>query len=243
MIRKDLRIARELLPAAHFVILANTEAENWHLSRLGVPNFLANELIFVDDTAFTVDETAKAEFDAVYTARLVPFKRHELGSKIPYLLLLPGLATPEEAGSIAALLPAATARGVDSYFSKQQMVAHLGRARVGLALSSEEASMRSFMEYLLCGLPVVTTAAAGGRMRYVLEPYVRVADDNADAVADAAAELASARFSRMAVRRAALDLLSVERRRFMAATETIVSATIGPVYPPLQFTEFARFAR
>jgi len=242
VIRKDLRLARELLPAAHFVILANTEAENWYLSRLGVPNFLANELIFVDDMDFTIDESAAVEFDAVYTARFVPFKRHELASKISSLLLLPGLAAPEDAGRIAALLPAATVLGVNTYFSRQQMAGHLNRARVGLALSTEEASMRAFMECLLCGLPIVTTKAIGGRMRYVLEPYVRVAEDNAEAVANAVAELTKARFPRLEVRQAALDLLAIERRRFMEATETIISATIGPVHPALQFTEFARFA-
>lgn len=49
------------------------------------------------------------------------------------------------------------------YFSIDKINEIYGQSRCGLILSAEEGACFAAMEYLLCGLPVVTTPNIGGR--------------------------------------------------------------------------------
>ena len=245
-LRADMEKALAAIPKAHFVIMANTEAEVWFLSRLGVPAILANELMFIDESGFVVRDGGKKQFDAVYTARLVPFKRHELAARVQRLLLLHGQASESGKLRVKNLLPSATfgnfAAGKYRRLAKLEVAECVSSAKVGLALSAEEGSMCAFMEYLLCGLPVVTTKARGGRARFELTPFVRTVEADADEVAKAVRELVSEAIPPNAVREAALSLLALERKRFMDAVDTIVKSTLGAVTPRLSFSSFQKMA-
>lgn len=233
-IRDNMRRAIEILPLAHFVILANTEAEAWLLSRLGVPNLLANELIFVDENLYAPPPvTPPQEYDASYVARLLPFKRHHLAADISSLLLLYGPPSESEKSAVEEVLPQAHfqnhSTGAYCYYNADKVAATLSRAATGLALSAEEGSMRAFMESLLCGLPVVTTPSRGGRARYAYEPYVITSPPDSSHVARAVEKLVAANHGRAEVRASALHQLEIERRRFTLSLEPIFMATVGRV--------------
>ena len=56
------------------------------------------------------------------------------------------------------------ADGTRAFFTPQQVAYHLNRSQIGGLFSEEEGACYAATEYLLCGLPVVTTLAeAGGR--------------------------------------------------------------------------------
>jgi glycosyltransferase involved in cell wall biosynthesis len=65
----------------------------------------------------------------------------------------------------------------------------LNQAYCGLALSAIEGGMHASMEYLLCGLPVVTTESLGGRSYFLNSNNSIFVDDNSDAVLSAVNEL------------------------------------------------------
>lgn len=71
------------------------------------------------------------------------------------------LGPPLAAGS-ACNVSAGTV-GQPVYLSASQVCAALNRCEVGLALSELEGPCWASTEYLLCGLPVVTTPCSGGR--------------------------------------------------------------------------------
>ena len=109
------------------------------------------------------------------TRELVPWKRHELTLEIPRcaFLFYRDRTQPSAVGDAAAIgpgTPPPRARvhqcheedGTPVRLSLRRQ-RHLNRARVGLCLSAREGAMFASMEYLLSGLPIVTTPSMGGR--------------------------------------------------------------------------------
>jgi hypothetical protein len=95
----------------------------------------------------------------------------------------------------------------------------IGRARVALCLSSADAHAT---EYLLCGLPVVATEAAGGG-RYLMPPFCRVVPSDQNAIAAAIDKLVAARLPKTAVRNHVLQLLHMERNNFLIAANKLAN--------------------
>lgn len=248
------RVADELaelarqLPESRFVVLTNSEFESYLLSTVRVPSMMSSQLVFLNDRTFRPMDVEQ-RFDAIYNARLLPMKRHELARDVPNLALLYDLGPAEEPAEydrIRALLPRAAflnheaGAGVYRQFKIEECARHLNTARVGLALSAVEGPMQASLEYLLCGLPVVSTRSVGGRDRYFMPPFCRIVADDPAAVADAVATLAGARIPKAAVRGHIMHLLNFERHNFLIAVNRLVKETFGT---DGLFTSFAPFER
>jgi len=236
------------LPDSRFAVLANSEFEAYLLSTMGVPSMLSSQAVFIDDNIFRPQE-AEPRFDAMYNARLLPMKRHELARDVKSLGLLYDIGAAEEPPQydhVKALLPHATfvnhevGGGTYRQLKVEECAAQLNTARVGLCLSAEEGLMQAALEYLLCGLPVVSTRSIGGRDRYFMPPFCRVVPDDAAAIADAVATLAGARIRKAAVRGYIMHLLKFERHNFLIAVNRLAKETFGV---DDLFTSFAPFER
>ena len=57
-------------------------------------------------------------------------------------------------------------------------------SKIGLCLSKNEGAMYSSIEYLLCGLPVVSTKNTGGRDEFFTDKNCIFAEDNPESVKD-----------------------------------------------------------
>jgi len=55
-------------------------------------------------------------------------------------------------------------------------------SKVGLCLSKKEGAMFASIEYLLCGLPIVSTRSVGGRDEFFTDKNCIFAEDNAESV-------------------------------------------------------------
>lgn len=75
--------------------------------------------------------------------------------------------------------------------------------------------MRASMEYLLAGLPIVSTRSVGGRERYFGTAYTRVVAPNPDAVAAAVADLRNQHLDRNAIRAHVSQILAFERHNLL----------------------------
>lgn len=249
-IATDYAQAVRTFPRSRFAVLTNTPVESTLLSRAGVPNMLANELIFVDERLSTVvaePPPTVARFDAIYVARLDPLKRHELAVAIPSLVLTHGSPQPGEAERVKGLLPKArfanfeAGGGAYAYLKDAEVVNLMNRAAVGLCLSAAEGSMRASMEYRLCGTPVVSTHSVGGRDRYFFGPHIRIVDDDADAVAAAVHDLKAKRFERLAVREFVGRLVTFDRHNFLLNLNKLVDRQFGVSDRFRFFAPFVRF--
>jgi glycosyltransferase involved in cell wall biosynthesis len=105
---------------------------------------------------------------------------------------------------------------------------HLNQARVGLCLSHDEAFMRAGVEYLLCGLPVVSTPTAGGRDFFFDAESALVAAPEPAAVRAAVAELIRRDLRPESIREGALGKIRQERRKFEDFVRAIYAAANQP---------------
>ncbi len=178
-----LRQAADETPYWKFVILANSPLEAEQMRKRGLESYFCHQNAFLDPACYPLQKNVRKRYDAVYLARITPFKRHDLAARISSLRLIGNHSLREEAyfKEIMRLLPAADwTRKCRSWRVAQA----LAPARCGLALSAEEGAMFVSAEYLLSGLPVVNTPNRGGR-DFLLPPFaVRQVEPTPDAVAD-----------------------------------------------------------
>jgi hypothetical protein len=99
---------------------------------------------------------------------------------------------------------------------------HLNRARVGLCLSEREGAMFASTEYLLSGLPIVTTPSTGGRDVYYDAEYCWTVPPDPRSVADAVHALAARGVPRAHIHHRTLQRLELDRARFLALINAIL---------------------
>jgi len=230
MIAAGVRQAQTILPGSDFIMLCSNDMEVLACHKHGLKAMVGSALIFTDERLWyprRADPTL-GRFDAAYVARLDRMKRHELASQIGRPLFIYGQAleeAPDEAlDRLRSALPRAHFFNHDANGGRYQRASPDVIARlfavsgVGLCLSAIEGCMRATMEYLLCGLPVVSTPSTGGRDRYLGTGYCRVVDqDDPEAIAHAVHALSSLNLDRQRVRDHVGQVLAFDRHNFLLA--------------------------
>ena len=126
--------------------------------------------------------------------------------------------------------------GAIQFLNHHQVRGVLNASRCGLALSAEEGAMYASAEYLLCGLPVVTTASRGGRHEFFHGDYVDVVEDTADAVAAGVARMIARDIDPNMIRKRTLLLMREHRGRMLMRLSALLQANLFPqeefpIYP------------
>lgn len=201
----------EVDPWDHLTFLLNS-AEEVENARGLIPDRvveLANNAALVDTGRFDI-RPVEQHYDAILNSKALAFKRHHLSAGVESKAFLTyGVSEPDKGYraqvDIAALDPAHIFRNLPP----DKVCDALNSARIGLILSEEEGACYASLEYLLCGLPVVSTPSRGGRDEYYTEANARVCDPTPEAVAaavdDLAGRLRDGSLRREDVRASALD--------------------------------------
>lgn len=236
-------------PEHQYVFLTNAPEESDLLDKVGLPYFFCHHNAFIDENLFMPMPQVEKRLDAVYTARLVRLKRHLLAKDIPSWGLLYGLGQAGKSKELSylrylrrqmpgmELLNGDPEIGQYRHFTPEQMCRAYNEATVGLCLSAVEGGNYAVTEYLLSGLPVVSTRSKGGREVFFDPETSLVVDDDSRAVAEAAAELAARRLPPKFVRLRTLVKLKEMREDFIR----LVNAILGKEGRPQDFAE--RFAQ
>ena len=220
---------REGTGGARMIVLCNARAEEEALGRAGVETRWIHQNAFLDERRFRPMGGEDRPFDAAYTARVTPFKRHsllppELAPRLLFLGSWVRKAEREFGKEIRARY--AAARWVE-HFSGARISCLLARAKCGLALSEVEGACFASAEYFLCGLPVVDTAALGGRdVLYPFE-YVRRVEARPEAVAEGIAHWAAHRPDPWKVRAAFLAKAEPHREKFRRLMKELTGRDCG----------------
>jgi glycosyltransferase involved in cell wall biosynthesis len=179
---------------------------------------------------FSIDPAASKCFDAVYNARMAEFKRHELANEIQSLLIIGGTVTPEDSDEyflrMKSILPTATftydcEKGM---LNEQQVNRLLNQSKVGLCLSACEGAMYAAVEYLLCGLPVVSTVSLGGRDTWFDPRFTRIVADNPQQIAAAVRDLIERKLCPHMIRSETLIRMAEHRQRLVDLGQQIYAA-------------------
>ncbi len=132
----------------------------------------------INETLFDILRSPQdKQFDAVFNARPNAFKRHYLTQLIESKLFIAYEWKVTDV-DLEAYGPTKIYMNVKG----SEVGLALNEARVGLMLSEEEGACYASTEYLLCGLPVVSTASRGGRDEYYNEGNSIICEASAESV-------------------------------------------------------------
>lgn len=221
-------------PNIRIISLANSAEEYQMLRDSGVETAFVNHNALISPHIFRILPDTEKCFDAVYDARISPFKRHHLAAEIDSLALIAArYATHHNdryGRSIKNILPNAYWFNdplSENYrrLSLPEINAALNRCRVGICLSDVEGPMFASTQYLLAGLPVVSTKSRGGRDEFFEPDYVRIVDDNVKAVAEGVREMCRCPVPPEEIRRRTLEKTDAHRDRFFELLDTICDDT------------------
>ncbi len=213
---EQIEILKREFPKLKFYFLCNSPKETENFRSIGQNAECCSHNAFLRENRFFVTGLKK-RFDAVYSARITPFKRNELALEVPNLLMI-GTYYESEKKYVEGVL---SQRRADSIWIRKVrgllMFYYFNRSRVGLCLSRAEGAMYTCAEYGLCGLPVVTCKCLGGR-EYSISPeytfFTETDSPTAGEVAALVADVIAKDLDPRKIRAATIAVLNEHRRRY-----------------------------
>ena len=183
-------------PSLDFTVMCTTLVEFEAVKNLNLNALHIHKNAFLDEKIFNPGINPTKKYSAVHIANVEPFKRHWLAFGIPNLALITysyreGIANTEEISGYKNIAfsnfdpkhPEAIK------FLKPQVVADVVRAsHCGVILSEVEGANNASTEYLMCGIPVVSTPSKGGRDEFFDSENSRIVQPLPEAVEAAVTE-------------------------------------------------------
>jgi glycosyltransferase involved in cell wall biosynthesis len=219
-------------PKHRIVVVGCDAAEVNALRNAGLNSSIINANCMINEQVFRPLPNVTPEFDAVHNSRMAPDKRPGLAVAVENLSIITfrdayaqSVADFHKAlddflrrSHSACLVNELTESGTKP-LSPVAVNDAYARARVGLCLSAVEGPNRTSMEYMMAGLPVVSTASKGGRDYFFNPEYCWVVPDNPREIAAAVSALAALNIPREYIRKNVLGLLERERRKLAKLVE------------------------
>ncbi|TPI62433.1 glycosyltransferase family 4 protein [Mesorhizobium sp. B3-1-7] len=217
-------------PRHSLIFLCNTQAEADLLNQSGEAAVLHNKTSTTSEYIFRPLKNVPVEFDAIYNAQLASWKRHDLSLGIErcafvfYRDLVGSSTTESERARINrhkefapghVFINEFDSTGKPVRLAPAHVNMHLNRAAVGICLSEMEGPMFASTEYLLAGLPVVTTPNHGGRDLYLDDDYSLTVPPDPRSIAEAVLALKERRIPRAYIRSQTLKRVERDRGRFI----------------------------
>jgi len=180
---------------------------------------LINKNAFTREDEFQLQRQGQKKYDAIMNARMRRFKRIELARRVNSLAMITVVDDEDYFDKVRSTLNGAAwlnfQGGKYTYLSRTEVAAALNRARTGLILSAVEGTNRASIEYLLCGLPVVSTPSQGGRDVFFDEDYCAIVEPTAEAVQQGVQRMIARDIPPEYVREHTLRRVREHRRRFL----------------------------
>lgn len=216
-------------PKHHFIHLCNTSKQEEVFGVKGLRAEFVNHNCLVDERIFRPLSSIKKFYDAVYDARLNKFKRHHLARNLRNLALIYpnwGNDYPADMRAIRTMLNESHYfnHGPDGTYQNlnpEEVNRALNACKVGLCLSRREGAMYASIQYLLCGLPVVSTRNQGGRDEFFDDTYVEIVDDDPESVRQGVQKMIQKDLSPALIRDKTLLKMNQHRKKFQALVQNI----------------------
>jgi len=211
------------------IYLANTLKEEELFRENGIRAIFCNQNAFLDPSLFLPIPDMRKRFRAIYDAAFIPYKRHFLAGRVVGLALTAyvkkdtakrDIRLVKETLSHAEWLRDGSTSG-NLWLDDSEINRFLNEARVGLCLSAVEGAMYASAQYLLAGLPVVTTHSRGGRDVFFQEKFVRYVADDPAAVAAAVDEFCADPLDPTLIRDRTMECFAEHRGRFVDLMNSI----------------------
>ena len=170
----------KILTSNNIIFMCPSNIEIEICNKLNLRCILCNHNAFLDINVFKIQNNNKI-YDAVMNCRPEGWKRPYFAEKISKLAILKGynirkndyydltLLNPDYINNNIRLSPLE----VSNIYSK---------SHIGLIFSEEEGACYSSSEYLLCGLPVISTESKGGRDFWYNDKNSIICEENSESV-------------------------------------------------------------
>jgi glycosyltransferase involved in cell wall biosynthesis len=157
---KDCKFILETLDLRieNFLFMAGSAEELSSFKKYDLYVDLLPQNAWLDSEQVMKPKSLAKEFDAIYVGRRTAFKRHMLASNIDSLAIIAG----NNHGNDISELPQYTYIN-ERQLSPEEVSDQINKSRCGLILSEVEGGCFASSEYLMCGVPVVSTHSKGGR--------------------------------------------------------------------------------
>jgi len=241
---RDLAWYREHFPAHELIFLCNTEEERRLVAGVGGTAIVSNHNLMVCEDIFRPLPDVPVVFDAVYNGRISHTKRHHLAFDIERLVHITfsiGELPPAGDRAFIRRLQAQSplhrianpiVDDLPGWLAPQEVNHVYNQAAVGLCLSAAEGAMCSSMEYLMAGLPVVSTPSLGGRDVFFDPDYCIIAEPDPAAIRRAVETLRDRAIPRDEIRGRTMAKVWAQRQELMEFLSELF-ARMGSAEPPL----------
>lgn len=214
----------------NFIHLCNTVRQQEIFEEFDLGAIFCNQNCLVDERIFKPLDLACKKYDAVYDARLKSYKRHDLASQVRSLALIYDFNPVVD--DIAHVKDLKRQFNSAHFFNHPNCQEYrklnpselnrcLNQCNVGLCLSKVEGSMYASIQYLLSGLPIVSTESKGGRDVFFDDDFVIIVEDKPEAVAEGVQELLRQDISPEKIRRKTLKEMEVHRATLISVVQDI----------------------
>ena len=219
-IQKEIAIFKNIYPETKYIFLSNSIEENEFFLENNLTSIFCNQNAFIDEKRYKIKPRTKKKYDVIYLARITPFKRHELAIKVKNLLLIGSFTQNEEEyyQHVMKILP--DAKWIEKVFSFS-VSQYMNQANVGLCLSAIEGAMFVSAEYLLSGIPIVSTRSVGGRDALFDEEFVKIVKDNPESVACGIKEMIKKDIDPEYIRSETIKKMKEHREKFINLIQEI----------------------
>jgi len=208
----------------HFTFLCNSPHEEDVVKAKGLNAVFCHQNAFIDEKLYPVIPDAEKLYDAVYVARVTPFKRQELARDIKTLRLI-GWTSPLETDYFNKVMSDMPQAKWTCNVASNKIYREINAARVGLCLSAEEGAMFVSAEYMLCGIPSVTTRNMGGREALFPEEAFCYVEDTPESVAEGVYKLIEHSPDPLEIRQAYLKNMYEHRQIFIKLIQNIIDSS------------------
>jgi len=146
------------LDKKQFFFMYNSPQEMENFADKGFQGDVINQNAWLDKSAIAKDIGKEKIYDGIYVDFNKKSKRPQLAAQVSSLALV----TKFNHGKAFADTPPYKYLN-EQQLSEAEMWEKIDRSHCGLVLSEEEGACQTSSEYLLCGIPVVSTSSLGGR--------------------------------------------------------------------------------
>jgi glycosyltransferase involved in cell wall biosynthesis len=206
------------LKKENFFFMFNSKKEEEFILERGFKGKIINHNCWLDEKIMASNPDVQKKYDAIMVARKRPFKRHHLAAKVPNLALVSngGYVKNDE-----KLIIPDHVYDNDRVLDPGEVFQKMNESRCGLILSELEGACFTSSEYLLCGIPVVSTKSLGGRDLWYNEYNSIVCEPNEDAVAEAVEFFKSNQRNPLRIREEHIRMSESQRNEFIDVLQEV----------------------
>ena len=212
------------------IFIVNNEYECKIAQEKGYNYVYCNQNALIDENIFTIIKGSVKRFDTVYNAIIKPYKNHLLCKKLENIAFITYFNGDEGKyfQHIKENIPQAKLlnfiNGKYRGLSPKEITGFLNQGRVGLCLSVNEGAMFASIEYLLCGLSIVSLESTGGRDVFFDKEYVEIAKNDTVSVAEKVELLIRRKVDPEFIRNKTIEKMNSHRVRFIEKIQSIYDA-------------------